>query len=227
MKTIQEYLKECNREKIINTYIFKHVFGHQMMSEKYKNITCGEIAEKYKTELNNYIDRLLGISPKKEEETWILMVVHATETEYNSDIRFLLVKQSDVLKEPLDEFITPYGYFNLEFEEILGFYVADTYLTQYYLEDLIVDFLYESSWTGFKHEQLQEMTDSLNEGMEEEGELYTIEELEKELEEKFGIEFEKKDKEQEEAFNLLFKQQAEYNRKCEMIEIKKLRKLLS
>ena len=43
-----------------------------------------------------------------------------------------------------------YGYNFIEQEKIMGYWVAETALTKYYLEDLMVDILYEASFFGFK-----------------------------------------------------------------------------
>ena len=57
MKTIQEYLKNCNRKEVINMYIYKYAFTPELIDKKYQNITCGEIIKKYTEILNNYIEQ--------------------------------------------------------------------------------------------------------------------------------------------------------------------------
>ena len=55
-----------------------------------------------------------------------------------------------------------YGYNFIEQEKIMGYWVAETALTKYYLEDLMVDILYEASFFGFTQEHLQEEKDELD-----------------------------------------------------------------
>ena len=52
----------------------------------------------------------------------------------------------------------------------MGYFVADTYLTQYEIDNLLVDFLHETSWTGFNHEDLERILNDLDESIKEEEE---------------------------------------------------------
>ena len=108
--------------------------------------------------------------------------------------------------------------------------MADTYLTQYEINDLLVDFLYESSWTGFEHEELEDMIKDLEERSKEADEhkddpnyFMSSEELLKRLEKEGNFEFEKKDAKQEEAYKKLVKHIIEYDRTCRVIELQKLK----
>lgn len=230
MRTIQQYLKECDRSAIINGYIYKYAFGWELMGSEYKDITCGEIVEKYKRTLNDYIDKLINITPLKNDKEMILMAYHSGE---DDDVLFSLFKKEDIMDESLD-YVTSYGYEFTEFEEVVGYYVADTYLTQYSINDLILDYLYETSWTGFNHERLQEDVDKLKEATEkakthkdDPDYFISAEEMFKSIEEEFGFEREKKDPGQETAWRKYIQCTAEYNTECRNIEIRKLRDLLN
>ncbi len=233
MKTIQEYLKNCNRKEIIDMYIYKYAFTSELIEKKYENITCGEIKKKYTEILNKYIDKLISIEPNvDDEEIWILLSIHAYG-EFDDNIQHLLIKKSDLLSKDDIESVESYAYNLSPFEEILMFYVADTYLTQYEINDLLVDFLYESSWTGFEHENLNQIIEDLEESLREVDEnkansksLYSTEEIFKQLEEKYDFEFEKKDEKQEKAYEKFLKNLMEYNKICKNIELKKLKDLL-
>lgn len=233
MKTIQEYLRNCDRKEIINMYIYKYAFTSELINKKYENITCGEIIKKYKKILNDYIDKLISIKPNVDnKEKWILLSTHVYG-EFNDNIQHLLIKKSDLLSNDDLESLQSYAYNLSPFEDILGFYVADTYLTQYEINDLLVDFLYESSWTGFEQENLKQIVDDLEESIREidknkkdSKSLYSVEEVFKELEEKHGFEPEKKDEKQERAYKEFLKSLFEYEKECKNIELKKLKDLL-
>lgn len=231
MKTIQEYLKECNRKEVIDCYIYKYVFNSNLMQKEYKNVTCGKILERCTKELNKCIDNLITIEPKKgNSETWILVTIHATENFYNDDIEHLLIKKSDLFSNEKLEDIDSFSYMLNDFEEILNFYVADTYLTQYNLTDLIADFLYELSWTGFNHEDLEknkkELNDSIKEVKDGNGKSIPAEKFFKKLEKEYDFEFEKKDMRQEEAYHKYMEHCIEYNKICKKIELEKLKNCL-
>ena len=229
MKTIQEYLKECDRNAVVNGYIYKYAFSWELMGKSYKDVTCGEIVEKYKKRLNDYIDKLIEITPSGNDEEMILMAYHSSEED---DVMFSLFKKEDIMNEDLD-YVTSYGYEFSEFEEVVGYYVSDTYLTQYAINDLIIDYLRETSRTGYNHERLQEDLDKLKEATEEaeahkDDPNYSMsaEEVFRRIEEELGLEFEKKDPEQELARSKYIQHAVEYNTECRNIEIRKLRDLL-
>lgn len=214
-------------------YIYKYAFNSELIDKKYESITCGEIIKKYTKTLNDYIDKLIAIKPNVDnEEIWILLSTHSYG-EFNDNIQHLLIKKSDLLsKNDLDS-VESYAYNLSPFEEILGYYVADTYLTQYEINDLLVDFLYESSWTGFEHENLNQIVEDLEESLREVDEnkensksLYSAEEVFKQLEEEYGFESEKKDAKQEIAYEKFLKNLIEYEKECKNIELKKLKDLL-
>ena len=126
-----------------------------------------------------------------------------------------------------------YGYEFVPFEKAVTYYVADTYLTQYELNELLAEFLYEISWTGYEQEHLEETLASLDRSIEETKRhkndpdyFMSHEEFIRRLEESLGIELEKTDPEQEEAWHEVIKHVSEYNVKCQKIEIAKLKKLL-
>ena len=237
MKTIQEHLKNCNREEIINDYIFTYGFDYQLMDKKYDNITCGEIKKRIRENINEYLDNVIKMTPKPDPEghEMILLSYHTSETEALSDIRHILVKKEDVLNEENLEFITPYGYEFTPLDETCGFFVADNYLTQYEINSLIVNFIFETTFTGWKQEHVEETLKSFDESAKEYEEnkdndewieSHSWENLSKDLEKNLNIEFEKKDPKQEEYHQTFIKQSAEYNNKCMRLEIKKLKKLL-
>lgn len=231
MKTIQEYLKECNRKEVIDCYIYKYVFNNNLMNKEYKNITCGKIIERYTAELNKCMDNLITIEPKKDNsEIWIFVTIHATENFYNDDIEHLLIKKSDLFSNEKLEDIDSLSYILSDFEETLSFYVADTYLTQYNLTDLIADFLYESSWTGFNHEDLEKNKKELNGYIKEtedgKGKSIPAEDFFKKLGKKYGFEFEKRDPRQEKAYHKYMEHCNDYNKICKKIELEKLKNCL-
>ena len=121
MKTIQEYLKNCNKKEIINMYIYKYVFTSELMDKKYKDITRGEIIEKHKKVLNDYINKLTSIKQKsKDKEVWILFSTHSFG-EFNDEIQHLLIKKSDLLNQSDLDNIQTYAYEFSSFDEILGY----------------------------------------------------------------------------------------------------------
>ena len=227
MRTIQEYLKECDRESIIHVFIHQYAFSPlEMMDKNCREITLGQIMDYYEENLNKLIDRLINTTPVQSEDRWILLAHHCASEE-SGDMVYNLYKEDELKTEgPL----VSYSYEFAPFEEVVGFYVADTYLTQYKINGLIVDFLNEVSWTGFEHEKLDGIVDEIIEGAEEAeahkddpSYFITLDELKNHMEEKFGLKHEEEDPRQEEARLRLSEHQIEYNDICQKIEIEKLK----
>ena len=231
MRTIQEYLKECDRKSIINDYIYEHAFSSlSMMDKDNRPLTVGEIIDFYTFKLDELIDKLIDMEPVKTEERWILLAYHQSEDSAGNDVTFGLFKESDIYN---DGHITTYAYDFTPFNEAVGFYVADTYLTQLEINALIVSFLDEITFNGFDQEDLEARTKELYEACKEakahidDPEYFiSFEDFRKKLEDIAGVELEKRDSKQEEAWYEYLKHQAEYNEKCQRIEIEKLKELL-
>lgn len=230
MKTIQEYLQNCDRESIINDFIYLHAFdAFTLMNKKKRNVTIGEIVDYYTENLNALIDVLTTIEPQKTEDRSIFIAFHRTGTE-TDEIYYALVKESELD----NEYISCYDYAFLPFDISVGFYVADTYLTQYELHNLLVQYLFEVSWTGFEQEHLDEQVRKIEKSCED-AEAHkddpdyfiSTDELIKRMEDKFGFELEKQDPKQIDAWNELTNQMIDYNQTCKQIEIDKLKELLA
>lgn len=230
MKTIQEYLKTCDRKKVIDIYINKYTFGLIKERRVNFNLTISQIAERQQEELNRLIDRLIAIDPAKDNdsEEWILMTVHCAETE-GEDLDHILVRESDVFDDCLKR-VDSYAFDLTPFATAAGYYVADTYLTQYYISELIAYYLFEVSSTGYEQEKLEQTVKDLDKALREiengHTKGFSIEEFEKELEEEYGLQFEEEDPRVESARKDYYRERVKYSEYCRTTEIGKLRELL-
>ena len=187
-----------------------------MFLAEHKDSSISQLEALYKEKLNRLIDTLIETVPK-EDEPHVLFAAHCAEDE----ICFYLVKLSDVGNEDA----ISYAYEFTPFEEAVTFLVADTYLTQYSINELLADFLFEVSWTGFNQEHLQETVDRIIESLEEaksERDCMTFDEFKTQLEKDTGIEFEKPDPQQEKAWLEYLKHVVEYDSICKNIELRKI-----
>ena len=91
--------------------------------------------------MKSLIFRIQTCKIKKTEATWIFFAYHVIGDE---DIDFALVKKLDLFKP--STITNTYSYIFSPVEETSGFLVANTYLTQFNLEDLLIDYLFESSF---------------------------------------------------------------------------------
>lgn len=218
MRTIQEYLRECNRAEIIDLYISKHTSIESLLDPDVRELTIGEYIDCYRANIDHLIDNLVSAKPKKLDDEWILFVVHV-HNGFDSahDVEVGLASRAEIETE---EDVKSYAYEFASFEEAASFYIADTYLTQFYIKDLIVDFLFEISWFGYDQEGLEEEKNKLIERSEKAKasdikNCVTYDELLKALEDVL----EKRDDAEEEAWLGLAKATIDYNRRCMDLEI--------
>ena len=219
--TIQEVIRNCDRKEVIGEFLYNH--RNLNYWDCPQDVTVGELKGRIEKHLNEIMDKLCDMTPKPNEDKMVLLAVHTVEND-NNDIAFNLFKVKDLMEDK--EYYTSYGYEFTPFEETLDFDVADTYLTQYYLNGLIADYLYEVTWTGWNQDNLKEELNQIRESAkeaEEHPERLIKWDSEK-FEEEYGLE--KKDPKQEEAWRELIWAQVDYHDKCMRIEIEKYRALV-
>ena len=104
-----------------------------------------------------------------------------------------------------------YGYNFIEQEKIMGYWVAETSLTKYYLEDLMVDILYEASFFGFTQEHLQEEKDELDRRIaEDDSETISAEDFFAELEKEQGYKFDRQSSDEQKLEMKVIKMAGDY-----------------
>ncbi|RVU73123.1 MULTISPECIES: DUF6557 family protein [Lactobacillus] len=177
MKTVQQTLTEMDKEEVVNEFLNRHP---AKLKEFNDDMTIAEAKSKSKELVEYYIDRLLALKTKPNKDNMIFYlyqylsngIIHRKRG--LSTIRDLETKGTTAAN---------YGIEYTEQAEIMGYFVAETELTQYYLLDLMQEILWDASFFGIEQENLEDALNELKEASEdEEGETYTsFEEMEKDL----------------------------------------------
>lgn len=108
--------------------------------------------------MKTYIDRLRNLNTRPNKDQMIYYVykyLHDTSLE-----QYIAVSPLAELREKGAQ-SSSYGIEYTKQEEILGYYVADTDLTQYYLLDVMVEILWNASFFGIKQENLEDAKQEL------------------------------------------------------------------
>lgn len=223
MKTIQDYFKNANRDELIRFYIAENPL--QVKSEK--DIFPENAFEKYYNSINKLIEKICNSKIKESDKPMVFLTHHSVDMLGNEDdIYHSLFEIEEVLKSDTP---TSYSFVLTDLEEAIGYYVADTYLTQRNITELLSFFLFEISFFGYEQEYLEEEREELAKRSEEakSGELKTIstEEFWEKIEKDTGWTREVRNKDEEEAYNTLVKQVGEYNNTARLAEIKNFRKV--
>lgn len=157
MKTIQQYLKECNKEEIANAYFYRYAPSVANIDLNDKKIS--DIRNRIKEKIKKTIDFLCNSKAKQGEEPCFLLAYHIINSEeIGDDIRFTMMPYS----QSTTSVLCGHSFILASTEEIMAYYVSDNYTTQYYLEDLLAWFLYEATFFGYEREDVEKERQTLD-----------------------------------------------------------------
>ena len=224
LKTIQEHLKEFDRESLVNAYCYK--YAPSLNNPYLEDRKVSEIRERLKEKINESIEYLCSVKTTEKDGPCFLLAYHILNPmDLIENILFTMIPYSEMKKDIL----SGYSFILSSTEEIMGYYVSDAYTTQYHLEDLLIWFLYEATFFGYQRENVEEEAEELERRHQEiedgTAELIPAEQVFKEC--GMGTEWvpEERNKEEKEEEHKLMKVVFDFNHKCmirEMMETKKL-----
>ena len=220
MKTVQEYLKDYDVEKLIAAYIEKYPVSLNEISEE--NLTIAETKSMVRDKLRKFILRLQTVETEKSQsgKSYILFAHSAMKERFAED-EYSLVCVQDLFDGK--ETAQCYAYEYTKQAEIMGFMVSGDAYTQGCIVELLVDVLYEASFFGFEQEELQE--DLLQENTKKENReevCFSHEELMGQL----GLEGKEEDEEEQRLQKQAIAAMDEYDIYCREQQINELKKLL-
>lgn len=227
MKTIQEYIKRLEEDKIIEEYFCMFPIAYESIPTRV-NLSILEIRERRKDKLKKYLSRLrrLKVKAPKDGKVGVLYASKCYSTEFNN-IAFHM-SCLDEMREQKEE-CASYAYEFIKQEEILGYIVADSKFTQEHIYEVVADFLFEASFFGYAQEGLEKEKARLEDAVREveEGRTFSLDEVRKEL----GIEGKERaaiegDERMKELRSRVSKDVAEYNKYCRGKEIEEILKLV-
>ncbi len=225
MKTVQQYLKELDTEKLIDTYSYEFPFDNaDYMS--CKEMTIEQIHDSYKQGMYKYIEYLksVEITEPKDGRKCLIYAQRCIGDDDLTDQSYHLIPIDELLEKGCDT--ESYGYELCPVSEIMGYYVADTKLTQHYIYELIADVLHETSFFGFhpqkREESIQEINDRLKNANKDLTEYVSMEELFKEL----GWEIERQSDDEREMYNKVIQAILDYERYSKEKELNAIINLL-
>jgi len=201
MKTVQEWLRELDTERLIEEYICRDPVQYDRDESNFGR-TVGEIRDCHIALVRDLIERLRTVLVKKPKKGY-------------QGVLFVYRIIRDMIEEPafgfahIDELLEKgdeadnYAYEFCEQAEIAGFLVADTPLTIQYIYELMADVMYEASFFGFEQEDLAGEWEAIRTAEKEiedgTAELRPWDELKTEMEEEQGYPF---DEESEDELEL-------------------------
>ena len=208
MKTVQEYFREADADKLINYYVYKHPVKLEDIAHDNEKIL--DAKKRIRKRLQEYIERLRSVDIEAGEDgkEYILFVHKIQQDGVDEDTGSLVCQQE--LKEKGLEAET-YSYVFDRQAKIMGFKVSDTAYTQKNLVELLADVMHEASFFGFEqqhlNEELQKLEASIKEVEKRTATTYTMEEVWEHL----GFEKEERDETADGLRHAITKAVVEYN----------------
>lgn len=163
MKTVQEVLRETDKEELVERYLNEYPISLQDFDD---DVTIGDAKQYARLLIGNYIERLRTLKTKPSDDNciWIFYVYHY-EKDGVEEPSFNLTSLNELRDKGIKA--ASYAVEWTEQAEILGYYIAENELTNYYLTDLLVDILYEASFFGIEQEDLPKEKRELDQAIEE------------------------------------------------------------
>ena len=218
MKTIQQYFREANADELANGYLFAHPISIDPSTTVSPDLTISDAYNHMRERILGLIERIRTVEVTPDSDDWVFFVHHIPEHDgENTAVAYAKVK--DVLDT--DNCVESYAYEFSPIAETAGALVADTYLTMRNLDDILLDYLFESSFFGFEQESLPDAIAQLDEALTD-SDLRPMSELYDEL----GWEPEKHDTDERAAWHELIEAEATYSKTAKMIEQHKVAELL-
>lgn len=228
MKTIQQVLNELDAEEIENAFFYEHPINLLDVNEL-EDISIGEFRKNVSSKFQAFLERLKTMEVVSDlDEPALLFVCKSEANDRLLGHAVELIHLNEIMEEEDLSQIQTYAYEFTEQKEALGFFVADTKLTQDNIMDVVVDFLFEISFFGYEQEYLAEEIEKLDEAMKEieehpeRLERVDLDEFSKEC----GIPIEEvypKEDEKKRAYHMAGMEYTEY---CKIIELDRIKQSL-
>ena len=161
MKTVQETLREMDKEELMRQFFYEHPSKLDNFDD---DLTIAQAKERANKVVGKYIERLETMEAKPNDRQMIFYMYEYLGS-YKLDQNRGLCTVADLQEKGIEA--PNYGIEYTPQEEIMGYCVADTEMTQYYLNDLIVEIIWDASFFGVKQEKLPEAIKELEEADKE------------------------------------------------------------
>ena len=220
MRTVQEYLKKIDDERLINEYLCEHpIHLHEVSDE---SMTIKEARALVKTKLQRYLERLrtMELEVSEDGKEYALFAHGVLKDGFQEEVYSLVCLQELIEK---GEEAESYAYEFTRQAEIMGFLVSDAEFTQRHIYGLLVDVMFEASFFGFEQQRLEEEKKKLEEAIKECEEGRTVTYTLEEWEEEFGLEKEKPDETADELRRRALEASMEYDKYCRQKELRELK----
>ena len=221
MKTVQEWIRETDIDKLADAYFYEYPIEYERYIDSEK--TVAEIKDAYRQRLCEFIGQLKSIEPKalSDDEKGIFFCHKAYGRDIKNPETVLCVK-SEIIACDIPQ---TYSWILPDFNEIMGYYIAETETTIQNINDALAQIIYEMTFFGYLQEDIEKERLELEEAAKEanEGKTIPAEKLFADL----GIEPQPRDEEDTEMLRKIYTMENEYNQYWLRKEVEKVREQLN
>ena len=231
MKTVQEYLRQADRERLLDAMAYDALSDTIMLLEC-KDMTVEQIQDACRKQTNDLIQHLLSIEAVPSDHM-VLYLMNASSFDRGfgqADKSLCLIDLNEVRQ---DIYASSYAFDLTDWKETLGYLVAENKLTQDYMIDLLSQYLNELSFFGTDPEQHREKVEEVVSGLEQAveeikagGHTIPAEKVFAELREKHGLPTDEKDDFQKQLRSEILDAEMKYSRYCNWRERSRILKSL-
>ena len=223
MKTVQQWLREIDRQELVNTYQF--LYPPEFWQLKNEEISVAEVYRRQAELLNNFIDELLQLTPAQEDTQMIFLATSAYKDGFPDEQATL------VAVDELDENSLPesYSWMLTDREKLVGYKIADSELTLDNMCSILAQIIEESSFLGYSKDTFESERESLIQSLEqsekdiEDGNVYSADEVWEHL----GLKREAPDPKADELRAGVIRAEVEYNQYYRSKELSALMRKLT
>ena len=221
MKTVHKWIKETDVDRLADVYFYEYPIEYERYINSEK--TVSEIKDAFRKRFYEFIEQLKSMEPKalSDDERGIFFCHKA----YGRDMKnpeTVLCLESDILKCGNPQ---TYSWILTDFDEIMGYYIAETESTIKSINDVLAQIIYEMTFFGYSQEDIEKERFELEKAAKEadEGKTIPAEKLFADL----GIEPQPCDEEDTEMLGKIYLMENEYNQYWLRKEVEKVREQLN
>ena len=219
MKTLQEHLAVADRGRLLDCLSYRFLDDPLHLLEL-KSHTVQDIQDRYCGYMNGFIELLLKIDAVQSANR-----VYYLYTSYGKNEVLDLIDITEIREDPE---APGHDFSFTEWQESLGYMVADTKFTQDRLTDLLAQYLEEASFFGTDESsrtaKLEEIVEQLDRGVQSmrDNEAKPAEDVFEELRKEYEFPSREKDDSQDRLHEKVISAIADYDRYCRLRERKRI-----
>lgn len=234
MKTVQEWLKELDEEKLVSAYFYNFPIDYNryfIYKKEATQLPLKTIRERCEAAFVRFIRMLKDLTPETPQEQSVFFTTKEYQEGHSQTVTLMCCVDDLLTQKDPDH----YSWMSLDFEKVMGYWVANTELTQENIYDVLAYILEELSFDGYTPEEHKARQKRLTEMLKEmEGktpeelrkESRPVEEFLEELRLELGRKPEKPDPEEKKRQSEILHAELEYSRYCFEREVAAVRALL-